>query len=263
MYTSLSIIATSIRSGIKDVRVAIPFRLFISTTLPRLLTQILFFALLGQFLGGKSFLLYAVVGNAVASMAGPAIAAITQDFSRALRSGTLALLVATPTNALLPISAWGTGQLLMGVIQSFIGLFLLAPLLGIHLEPSALLVIPLLLLSALSLYGLGLVLAAISLRIRASVLASNGLIFLIYTLAGVNYPIVALPVLVQYIGYSLPLSHALLAIRALITGNDMSHVPLYLLQECGIGLCYWLAGLALFHWQIRSGRRQGTLDFQF
>lgn len=261
MLKLFTTVNTSILSGVKDLAMTLPPRLYITTALPRLLTQILFFSLLGEYLGGKSLLLYALVGNAVVSMATPAMVEVAQDLARTLRSGTLPLLVSSPTNVLWPIGTWGSGQLLMGLSNSIIGLFILAPLVGVSLKPSALLAIPVLMLTLFSLYGLGLVLGALCLKVRGAVLISNSVVFILYSLAGVNFPISALPPWLQSVSWVLPLSHGLLAIRALVEGTNISTIPIQLIQEAGIGIIYWFLGLVLFLWQIQEGRRNGNLDF--
>ena len=261
MTTLFTLLFISAVSGIKDLLATLPPKLYLSTSLTRLLTQLIFFALLGKFLGGKALLLYALVGNAVASIAMLTMVTVAQDLSDALRAGTMAQLVATPTNPLWPITAWGGGRLLLGFANSLIGIYILAPILGLRFGAYALWAIPVLVLIGITTYGLGLALVAITLRLRGSMLISNGFLLLLYSLTGVNFPIEALPGWLQQIGWSLPISHGLFAIRTLITDSDISHATLWIVQEIGIGAIYLFLGLILFHLQIEASRRNGNLDF--
>lgn len=261
MRTCLAMFATAVRSGFNDFLVTMPIKLYLTTTLPRLLTQILFFSLIGQFLGGKDLLLYALIGNAVISVAGQALTIVSQNLSGALRSGTLALLVTTPTSPHWTIVTWGSGQLFLAFTNGLIGLFILAPLFGLRFGPSALWAIPVLAITTLSVYGLGLLIAAISLRTQGSFLLGSSFLILLYALVGVNFPITALPDWLQHVGWSLPVSHGLLAIRALMTGRDLGRVPGWIGVEAVIGVFYLLLGTILFQVQIVIGRRHGTLDF--
>jgi ABC-2 type transport system permease protein len=254
------LLVTSVRSGAKDYLAITPPRLYLVTTLPRLLAEILFYALIGQFLGGRELLLYVLVGNAVLSVATPALNFLTQGLAGMLGSGTLALVIATPTNPLWLIMTWGSGHLALGLINGLIGLYLLAPLFGLPLSPWALLAAPVLVLTTVAVYGLGLVLAAISLRTRGAFLVGNSVLLLFFVLVGVNLPIDALPPWLRPIGWSLPLSHGLLAIRALLSGTDLGAVPGWVATEAGVGTVYLLLGALLFQWQIAVGRRRGTLD---
>jgi len=257
----LYLLATSVRSGARDYLAITPPRLYVITTLPRLLTEILFYAMIGQFLGGRELLLFVLVGNAVLSVATPALNFLTQALAGMVGSGTLALVLATPTNPLWLVMTWGSGHLALGFINSVIGLFVMAPLFGLALSPYAILAVPALALTTFSVYGLGLVLAAISLRTQGAFLVGNSVLLLFFVLAGGNVPIAALPPWLQTVGWSLPLSHGLLAIRALLAGTDLAAVPGWLAIEAGIGALYFLLGTVLFQWQIVAGRRRGTLDF--
>jgi ABC-2 type transport system permease protein len=256
-----AMIAIAVRCGTRDFLVTVPPRLYLATILPRLVTQILFFALIGRFLGGQDLLLYALVGNAVVSVAGYGMNTLAQNLTGMLHGGTLAMLVTTPTNPLWPIAAWGSGQLLLAFVNGLVGLFVLAPLFGLALAPTAPLVAPVLALTTLSVAGLGLIIAAVSLRTQGAFLIGSSLLFVLFALVGANFPVAALPHWLQPVGWFLPLSHGLLAIRALLTGSSLDRVPLWVAEEAGIGLLYLLLGGALFQAQITAGRRRGTLDF--
>ncbi len=256
-----TLLATAVRSGIKDFLVTVPPRLYLITTLPRLLTQILFFSLIGKFLGGKDLLLYALIGNAVVSVAGQALSIVSQNLSGAMRGGTLSLLVTTPTSPLWTVLTWGSGQLLLAFVNGLVGLFLLAPFFGLHLVRSAFWAVPVLAITTISVYGLGLVVAALTLKTQGAFLVGSSFLIVLYALVGANYPITALPSWLQQIGWSLPLSHGILAIRALMTGQHLDHVPQWVGTEIIVGMFYLLLGLLLFQVQVFVGRRRGTLEF--
>ena len=261
MRPFLTMLATAIHCGIKDYLVTMSPKLYLMTTLPRLIAQVLFFSLIGQFLGGKDLLLYALVGNTVVSVAGQALTIASQNLSGALRGGTLSLLVTTPTSPHWTILTWGSGQLLLAFVNGLIGLYILAPLFGLRLGPYALWAIPVLAITTLSVYGLGLVVAAISLKTQGAFLIGSSFLIVLYALVGVNFPITTLPGWLQRIGWSLPLSHGILAIRSLMTGQHLEHTAQWIGAEIFVGALYLSLGLLLFQMQIAVGRRRGTLEF--
>jgi len=261
MRPFLTMLTTATHSGVKDFLVTVPPMLYLMTTLPRLLSQALFFSLIGQFLGGKDLLLYALVGNAVVNVAGQALSIVSQNLSGALRGGTLSLLVTTPTSLYWTILTWGSGQLLLAFVNGLVGLYILAPLLGLRLGPYAFWAIPVLAITTLSVYGLGVVVAAISLKTQGAFLISSSFLIMLYALVGVNFPITALPGWLQRIGWFLPLSHGILVIRALMTGQHLEHVAQWVGTEFLVGALYLSLGLLLFQMQVTVGRRRGTLEF--
>lgn len=261
MRPFFAMLITSIHSGFRDFVVTVPPKIYLLTILPRLITQILFFSLIGQFLGGKDLLLYALVGNAVVSVAGQALSIVSQNLSGALRSGTLSLLVTTPTSPHWSILTWGSGQLFLAFANGVIGLYILAPLLGLHLGPYALWAVPVLAITTFSVYGLGIVVAAISLKTQSSFLISSGLLVVLYALVGVNFPVTVLPTWLQRISWYLPSSHGIIAIRSLMTEQYIPHVVQWSGLEFLIGTLYLFMGLLLFQMQIAVGRRRGTLEF--
>jgi ABC-2 type transport system permease protein len=245
-------------SGAKDMFVTVPPMLYLTTLLPRLAGRLLFFALLGGFLGGRDLLLYALIGNSVASAATYPMAVTTQSLTEELRGGTLAILSATPTNPLWAVTAWGMGRVVLGFVESMIGLIAASLLMSFHLPFQAIWVIPVTLVNTLSVYGLGLMLAAICYRFQGAMLISNSAQLLLSFLAGVNFPVETLPVSLQAVSWFLPLSHGLLAVRTLFAGAPVEMVPVLVAKELGVGLLYLLAGVSLFQWQMVAARRRGT-----
>src|SRR5215212_6983887 len=150
---------------------------------------------------------------------------------------------------------------LNGAFVAAFALFAGSLILGVHLPASSL--APLLLvvlIAALSCTGLGLVNAALSLRVRENAVLSNVIFGFLLIFTGANVPIAELPGWMQDVSQVLPLTHAIKASRELAAGAPFSSVTDLLAVEVGIGITYLAAGLLLlrvFEWQ---GRKHATLE---
>jgi ABC-2 type transport system permease protein len=116
------------------------------------------------------------------------------------------------------------------------------------------------LVAAFSCTGLGLINAAISLRVRENAVLSNVIFGFLLIFTGANVPIAELPNWMQDISHVIPLTHAIEASRELASGASFASVTDLLGTELAIGITYLAVGLVLlrfFEWQ---GRKHATLE---
>jgi ABC-2 type transport system permease protein len=227
----------------------------------RVLAQVTFFALIGRLLRAEEQTWFLLVGNAVMLAAMEGVWAINM-VSWERNTGTLPLLVASPTSAVVVLASRGAYLIADGVVSALGALFLIGALFGLPMPwPEILLVVPLTVLVGASAYCFGTFLGGVLLGYRSlnGLVANVGLVTLM-TLCGVNVPLAAYPEPVTWVSQVLPLTHGLIAIRAVLDGR-LGAAAVQALAEAAVGAGWFAACLLTFGWFIGRGRRTGSLDF--
>jgi ABC-2 type transport system permease protein len=147
---------------------------------------------------------------------------------------------------------------------AFVAAFSLAVgglLLGIDVPASALGPLALVVLvSAVSCTGLGLINGALGLRVREVAVLANIMFGLLLIFTGANVPLDELPGWMRAISNVIPLTHGIEAARLLADGASLGAVDHLIAQEVLVGAAYGFVGYALirvFEWQ---GRVRATLE---
>jgi ABC-2 type transport system permease protein len=234
--------------------------IFIPTMLIAPLFQILLFAYIGRSAGLQSDEFY-LIGNALQYASIPCLFAMAQSIGGERFQETLSAILVSPA-ARIPLFF---GRSLPVVLNgAFVAAFALAAgslILGVHLPASSLAPLGLVvLIAAFSCTGLGLVNAAISLRIRENAVLSNVIFGLLLIFTGANVPLDALPGRMSTAAQGMPFTHAIEAARKLVAGAGLGDVGPLLGAELLVGLIYGLAGYALLRWFELLSRRYATLE---
>lgn len=220
--------------------------------------QLLFFGLLGQ--SGPYGTAFYVVGNAVRLMATSALFGATSVIIGERTQGTLSALLATPTSAAETFYGRALLQGLSGVLTGIFTLWLGVVVFGLDVDyGTSDWTLLALIVTAISLSGLGLLLANLSLIGTDANLAVNVVFYALIVISGANVPLSQLPRPLALVAQAMPMTHGLEAVRLAIRGHTSTVAPL-LGEELLVGLTYALAGLILFHFAERRARRTGTLE---
>lgn len=222
------------------------------------IAQLLFFTFLGQFAGFDPA--YFALGNAVrlASISGLYGSVMVMIEER--MNGTLPLVVASTTPIGQTLVTRVALQGLDGVLTTVLGLAVSFLFLG--LDASAvqwLWLLPALLITSYAIAGLGLFVSIFGVFGVDLGFVMNFVYTLLLLFCGVNFSITLLPPAFQVVAHLLPLTHGLLAIRAIVAG-DLTGVPFYLFLETLLGCSYGLSGYLLFRHAEYRARVQGTLE---
>jgi ABC-2 type transport system permease protein len=258
---TLRIIRYAFLSGAADYTAIYTWKSWLTGWYLRVLAQVIFFALIGRLLRSDQQTWYLLVGNAVMLAAMEGLLALNLvNWER--DSGTLQLLVASPSSPVVVFAARGAYLIADGLVSSLGALFVAGLLFRLPLPwPRILLVVPLTLLVGVSAYCFGTFLAGLLIRARRlNGLVSNVGIVVFMTLCGVNVPLAAYPQPVAYVAQLLPLTHGLSAIRDVLAG-DVSAAWGQAALETAVGLGWLLLCLVTFGRFVRHGRRDGTLEF--
>lgn len=220
--------------------------------------QLAFFALLGG-LGPQDTSFY-VVGNAVRLMSVSALFGATSVILNERRQGTLSALLATPSAA---AETFFGRALLQGVSGVLTGVFALAMgvlLFGLDLRDASVPWLAVTLVAtAVSLSGLGLLLANLSLVGTNPNRVLNVAFYGLVVVTGANVPLADLPAAMAAVGRGVPMTHGLEAVRLAVSGEVAGMLPL-LGRELLTGAAYGVAGVALFRRAEWRARRTGSLD---
>jgi ABC-2 type transport system permease protein len=184
------------------------------------LTQMVFFAFVVRLGGGgASAVQFTALGNAVATVTYSSVFSVCQTTDSEKFQGTLEHLLVSPANRLALYFGRGLIPILISLATVSVGLTYAAVFFGVKIAPAS---IPAIaastVLTAFAMVGFGLLLGGVALYLRTSIILGNIFLFVGLLLSGVNFPISALPLPLQYVGYALPLTWGLVAIRAAVAG---------------------------------------------
>ena len=116
------------------------------------------------------------------------------------------------------------------------------------------------LIAAVSGTGIGLVNAALSLRIRENAVLSNAIFGFLLIFTGANVPLSALQEWMSTLAQGLPFTHAIKAARQLAGGAGLGDVASLLGAELLVGVIYGAAGFLLLRWFETLSRRYASLE---
>ncbi len=222
--------------------------------------QVLFFAYVGRSagVGSDSFFL---IGNAVQYASIPCLFAMGNSIGGERQFQTLGLLLASPARRVPLFLGRSLPVILNGFVVSVVALFVGALVLRVTIPISAVVpIVVVVLVSAFSCTGLGLVTAALAMRVRETAVLSNLLFGVLLIFCGVNVPLSALPAWMATVADWLPMTHGIEAARDLAGGASWSDVSFLVAREAGIGMLYVVIGLVLLAVFERESRRYATLD---
>ena len=234
--------------------------IYIPTMLIAPIFQILLFAYIGRSAHLRSDEFY-VIGNALQYASIPCLFAMSQSIGGERFQETLSAILVSPA----PRIPLFFGRSLPVVLNgAFVGVFALAVgslILGVHLPASSIAPLALvILIGAFSCTGLGLVNAALSLRIRENAVISNVIFGFLLIFTGANVPLSSLPDWMSTAAQGMPFTHAIGAARLLARGAALGHVRGLLGAELLVGAVYCVLGYALVRWFETLSRQHASLE---
>ena len=256
------ILRHSVHCAMADMRVIYTWRTWLFAWLSRILTQVAFFALIGRLLHSPERTHFLLVGNAVYIVALVAMQ-VCASSAWERQAGTLPLLIASPSHPFVIFVGRSVQWLLDGTACATVSLFALGPVFGVDLPmPRSLLAVPLIALTGVSTYCLGLFLSGFVLRrleSRNLISGVSGLVLML--LCGVQTPTSFWPTPLQYLADALPLTHGLRAIRHLLDGSSVSLVSADASLEVCVAAGWLLIAALTFRTLTEGGRKDGSIEY--
>ena len=221
--------------------------------------QILLMAYIGRSAGLASDEFY-VVGNAIQYAAIPCLFAMTHLVGGEKYQDTLGAILVSPAPRVPLFFGRAVPVVLNGAFVSAFSLLMGSLILGIEIPGGAIPALALVIVvAAFSCTGLGLINAALALRIRETAVLSNVFFGFLLIFTGANVPLADLPGWMRAISDYIPFTHSIAAARELVNGASASSVLDLLGAEVLIGTAYAIAGYALLRFFEVQARRHATL----
>ncbi|MHB8643716.1 MAG: ABC transporter permease [Gaiellaceae bacterium] len=222
--------------------------------------QILLFAYIGRSAHLQSDQFY-LVGNALQYTALPCLFAMANTIGGERWTQTLGVILVSPASRLALFLGRSLPVILNGALVGAFAYIAGSLILHVHIRLGAVLPIALVIVvTAVACTGLGLINAALGLRVRETAVLSNIFFGLLLVFCGVNVPLSELPGWMATIGRSLPLTHGIEAARHLADGASLGSVAGLVGTEAAIGVAYAAVGYVLLRVFEFESRRRATLE---
>ena len=261
MTDQLRILRQTTAMCLAELRAVYTWRTWLFGWLLRVIAQVAFYTLVGRAAGTEDAVRFILIGNiAVLPCLEATIVVVSVTNER--MTGTLPLLVIAPANPVAVYLGRGVQWLVTGFASSAITLLVAPPLLGLPLPfPRLLGVLPLLFLIGLSSYCYACFLAGLSFRwVGLEFVLVNVGYLVVMAFCGVNVPATFWPWEIRLCADVLPVTHGLVAVRALLAGAPSGAVLASAADEALVGAA-WLAVAALsFHRVLARGRRDAVWE---
>lgn len=238
------------------------WRVWTGTHVMRVVTTAAMWILLGRMIGSPDVLEFLLIGQI--AIVGPQFAAWTvQAFTwDRMFTGCYPLLIAAPSS-LVPIMVGRTAVWpLCGVATSVATLVILGPVFGLTTTPAALVwMVPALAVLSVSTYGFAFCVGSLVNWVpRLRNILHNSLFIVITAICGVAVPSAFWPDWIQAIASTLPITHGLLAIRALLAEGMSAAVLTGLGLELVVGGLWFAVGTVTLDKTVDVARRTGAVD---
>ena len=222
--------------------------------------QILLMAYMGRSAGLASDEFF-LVGNAIQYAAVPCLFAMMQLVGGEKFQNTLGAILVSPAPRLPLFFGRAVPVVLNGAFVAAFSLLVGSLLLDVEIPASSIPPLALVILvAAFSCTGLGMINAALALRIRESAVLSNVLFGFLLIFTGANIPLSEMPDWMETVSQWIPFTHSIQAARELVDGASASSVLDLVGAELVIGAAYLVAGYLLLRFFEYQGRRHATLE---
>jgi ABC-2 type transport system permease protein len=234
--------------------------IFIPTLVITPIFQILLFVYIGRSAGVQSDSFF-VIGNAVQYASVPCLFSMTNAIAGERWQQTLAYILVTPAGRLPLFLGRALPVIVNAMFVAAFSLVVSGLIVGIHVPLSAWPGIALVIVvSTFACTGLGLICAAVGLRVRETAVLNNVIFGLLLIFTGANVPVRQLPGWMQAISDRIPLTHGIRAAREIAGGASLGHVSGLLLTELAIGVVYMAVGYYGLRAMERSSRRRASIQ---
>ncbi|MDV3244156.1 MAG: ABC transporter permease [Nitrososphaerales archaeon] len=226
------------------------------------IAQIGFFAFLSIYLNYPiSVTQYIIVGNALQSMSFSAVFAVANITSQDKWQGTLPGMMVTPANRVALFVGRAMFQVLLSALISAAGLLYAATVFGVDFGSADFLgIAAVVLVTCAAMISFGLLISAVGLYMRTAMIVANIFLFITLLLSGVNFPVSVLPVWLQPVSWTIPLTYGTEALRSAISGASLLQLLPVLGWEGLDGFIVLLVGFSLFTGFETLSRRTGRFE---
>ena len=235
---NISVIRRSIYTSFKMYQVQYPIKFQLTTLIPRIFFQLVFFTLLGSYIGGKDLMNFVLIGNAVFIIVSRLIILIPNQIQLDIVTNIFDSIMISPANKFIIYFGKSIIFIFEGIINSTVALLVVIGISeSVKLEWSFLWVLIVLIVISLSVSFFGLLIGIFTSKNNKSIIISNVFGMTMLLMCGVNFNINILPYGLSKLSSILPLTNGLIAIRFFLQ-NRVSDGILYMSYEIVLMLIY-------------------------
>jgi ABC-2 type transport system permease protein len=215
-----------------------------------------------QITGSGEYIPFIVIGAVLNSYVNTLLYGMGENIRKESYQGTLDYVLVAPCNQVYVLIGKALSESLSSTMFAVSQLAISVLLFGMNITLGVIApVFFIIILLILGLYGMALILAAVSLMYKQSYDLSESIGYIFYIFAPVRYPIESLPIWAQIIGKLIPITYALIIVRSImLLGADLSAVYLEVIALIIIDAVLLLAGFYLFSWMEKKTRKSGTIS---
>jgi ABC-2 type transport system permease protein len=234
--------------------------IFIPSLVVTPIFQILLFVYIGRAAGVQSDEFF-VVGNAIQYASIPCIFSMTHAIAGERFQQTLAYLLVSPAGRLPLFLGRALPVILNAMFVAAFSLLVAGLIMRIDVPLSAWpAILVVICVASFSCTGLGLITAAVGLRVRETAVLNNIIFGLLLIFTGANVPLEVMPGWMEAIGRSVPLTHGIEAARELANGAPLGNVSGLLATEFVIGVVYTFLGYQALRFMEYSSRKRASIQ---
>ncbi len=224
------------------------------------LFQILLFAYIGRTTGVGSDKFF-VIGNALQYASIPCLFAMTNIVAGERFQNTLAYILVSPAGRIPIFVGRAVPVVINGAFVAALSLVLGGLILDVHVAAGSLAPLAfVVLVTAYSCTGLGLISAGLGLRIRETAVLANVLFGVLLIFTGANVPLDTLPNWMSTISGWLPITHGIEAAREVADGASLGDVSGLVAKEAALGTAFAVGGYLLIRFMEREARKRASIE---
>ena len=212
--------------------------------------------------GTADYVPFIVIGAVLNSYVNTLLHGMGENIRRELYQGTLDYILAAPCNKGYILIGKALSESVSSTLFAVSQLAISVMLFGLSLTLGVMVpVFFVVILLILGLYGMSLMLTALSLIYKQSYDIAESLGYVFYIFAPVRYPVESLPSWAQVISRILPLTYAIVIVRSiLLLGSDLSAIYLEVAALTIIDLVLLVGGFLLFNWVEKKTKKSGVIS---
>ncbi len=251
----------------RDLRMALSYRTaFISAVVGGVISITVFYYIsrlvrVEQFASSDAYFAYVVAGLLILQILGSLVAGVPGMLRQELVAGTFERMVLAPFGPVGAIVSMLLFPFLFAVTAAALTLAFAVMAFGLDLAgPSALLVLPIAVLSGFAFAPFGLLLVGVVLVIKQAAVGVSWVLALISLIAGLYFPVELLPDGIRWMSEVQPFTPATDLVRHVLVGTPIRDpVWVNLVKIVGFAVVTFPIGLWAVAQGVRIGRRRGTI----
>ncbi|WP_066498903.1 ABC transporter permease [Abyssisolibacter fermentans] len=224
--------------------------------------QLIFFCLLAKYCYNTDDLTHWVIGNSFLLCIYNSVFGVGAVFMFERFMGTLKMIIASPENKFIAFFQRGFVHIIDSLVTVSIGLIIGSLLFNVSFENiNMYLFIMITIIAMFSAVSFGLFIGSFGLVTSQMNLIMNICAMLLMAFSGVNFPVEALPNIVQKFSYCLPITRSLKAADLIMAGGNLSAIDRLVVEEILIGIIYIIIGYLFMKITEKIAKKRATLDY--